>query len=78
MSENNFEFNNEEEAELAQILSLQRSFKAIEEVRARLGSGPSNSHCEECGEAIPEARQKVIAGCKLCIDCQNYAERWKK
>jgi phage/conjugal plasmid C-4 type zinc finger TraR family protein len=78
MSENDFEFNNEEEAELAQILSLQRNFKAIEEIRSRIGSGPSLSHCEECGEEIPKARQEVITGCKLCIDCQQYAERWKR
>jgi phage/conjugal plasmid C-4 type zinc finger TraR family protein len=74
----NVEYNNEEEAEVAQILSIQRNFAAIEEVRKRLGSGPSLSHCDECGEEIPKARQEAIAGCKLCIECQTYAERCKR
>ncbi len=74
----NVEYNNEEEAEIAQILSLQRNFEAINEIRKRIGSGPSLSHCEECGEAIPKARQEAIAGCKFCIDCQTYFERCKK
>ncbi len=30
---------------------------AIKRARAQLPSGPSLTHCEECGEAIPEARQ---------------------
>ena len=33
--------------------------------------GESLTHCAECEEPIPEARQKAIAGVKLCIDCQQ-------
>jgi phage/conjugal plasmid C-4 type zinc finger TraR family protein len=74
----NVEYNNEEEAEIAQILSLQRNFDAINEIRKKIGTGPSLSHCEECGEEIPKARQEAISGCKFCIDCQTYFERCKR
>jgi phage/conjugal plasmid C-4 type zinc finger TraR family protein len=73
-----FESNNEEEAEIAQILALQRNTAAVDAIRAKIGKGPSLSHCEECGEEIPLARQQAITGCKTCIDCQSYAERCKK
>ena len=75
---NSFESNNEEEAEIAQILNLQRNMAAIDAIRAKIGKGPSLSHCEECGEEIPRARQTAIAGCRMCIECQTYSERWKK
>ena len=32
--------------------------------------GESRTHCAECDEPIPEARQRAIPGVKLCIDCQ--------
>jgi phage/conjugal plasmid C-4 type zinc finger TraR family protein len=74
----NFESNNEEEAEIAQILTLQRNTAAVDAIRAKIGKGPSLSHCGECGEEIPKARQLAIAGCKMCIECQEYSERWKR
>lgn len=37
-------------------------------------NAPSAEHCEECGEAIPEARRAAIAGCKSCVDCQQLIE----
>jgi phage/conjugal plasmid C-4 type zinc finger TraR family protein len=74
----NFESNNEEEAEIAQILTLQRNTAAVDAIRAKIGKGPSLSHCEECGESIPLARQQAVAGCKMCIECQGFSERWKK
>ena len=70
-----FESNNEEEAEVAQILALQRNTAAVDAIRAKIGKGPSLSHCEECGEAIPKARQEAISGCRMCIDCQSYLEK---
>ncbi|MEZ6853132.1 TraR/DksA C4-type zinc finger protein [Halodesulfovibrio aestuarii] len=47
---------------------------AIARAQAGRKSGESCTHCEECGEAIPEARRKAIAGCRLCIDCQTEQE----
>ena len=46
----------------------------IEEKRKALYSGESATHCEECGEPIPEKRRKAIA-CRLCITCQTQLEQ---
>jgi phage/conjugal plasmid C-4 type zinc finger TraR family protein len=48
---------------------------AIKRARAQLPSGPSLAHCEECGEAIPEARRQAVPGVRLCISCQAEADR---
>ncbi len=48
---------------------------AIKRARAQLPSGPSLAHCEECGEAIPEARREAVPGVRLCISCQAEADR---
>ena len=37
----------------------------------RLPQGESLTQCAECGEEIPEARQRAIPGVKLCVDCQS-------
>ncbi len=34
----------------------------------------SRSHCADCDEPIPEARQKAVPGVKLCIECQNETD----
>lgn len=34
----------------------------------------SATHCDECGEAIPEARRQAVPGCRTCVDCQGYLE----
>lgn len=44
---------------------------AIKRARSRLGTGPGREDCEECGEAIPEARRKAVPGVRLCIGCQE-------
>lgn len=36
-----------------------------------LPKGESLTHCEECGETIPEPRRKALPGVKLCITCQQ-------
>jgi phage/conjugal plasmid C-4 type zinc finger TraR family protein len=44
----------------------------LERMQARRAPvGESLSECAECGEPIPEARQKALPGVKLCIDCQQ-------
>ena len=40
-------------------------------VRSRLPKGESRRECEECGEAIPEARREAIPGVKYCVACQE-------
>ena len=44
---------------------------AIKRAKAQLPSGPSLSHCEECGEGIPEARQQAVPGVRMCVKCQE-------
>ena len=44
---------------------------AIKLARSRLPVGKSLAHCEECGEAIPEARRKAVPGVRLCVNCQS-------
>lgn len=46
----------------------------VTETRKAIYSGESATHCEECGEPIPEARRKAIA-CKYCLSCQSAMEK---
>lgn len=36
--------------------------------------GVSATHCEECGDEIPEGRRKALPGVKTCAECANLAE----
>ena len=66
---------NLEESDMAQLLSVTASADAVAKIRAAIPKGPSLSHCDECGEDIPLARQQAIAGCRTCIHCQTLSER---
>jgi phage/conjugal plasmid C-4 type zinc finger TraR family protein len=44
---------------------------AVQRARSRLHRGASLTHCEECGDAIPEARRQAVPGVHLCIRCQS-------
>jgi phage/conjugal plasmid C-4 type zinc finger TraR family protein len=48
---------------------------AIERAKSRLPQGPGQSHCAECGGEIPEARRAAIEGVRLCLACQDSADR---
>ena len=48
---------------------------AVDRAKSRLPSGPSLSHCVECGAEIPEARRIAVAGVRLCIQCQEALDR---
>lgn len=48
---------------------------AIKRARAQLPRGPSLTHCEECEAPIPEARREVLPGVRLCVACQEAADR---
>jgi phage/conjugal plasmid C-4 type zinc finger TraR family protein len=69
---------NLEESDMAQLLSVTANADAVARVRAQIPTGPSLSHCEDCGEEIPKARQLAVKGCKMCIECQIYSERLKR
>ena len=43
--------------------------------QAHHNHGGSLSHCEDCGEAIPETRQKAIHCVRLCVACQTILEK---
>jgi phage/conjugal plasmid C-4 type zinc finger TraR family protein len=73
-----FEYNNEEEAEMAQLHSIHMHLNAIEEVRRKMPKGPSLEECEDCGEEIPEARRLAQQGVTRCIYCQGLFERKQK
>lgn len=48
-----------------------------ESMRARQsgrGATESYTHCEDCGEPIPEARRLAMPGCIRCIECQEIHE----
>ena len=48
---------------------------AIQRARSRLPKGPARLRCEDCDEAIPEARRKAMPGVRLCITCQEASDR---
>jgi len=49
--------------------SIDDELKRMRSRRAPVGE--SRTHCAECDEPIPEARQRAVPGVKLCIDCQE-------
>ncbi|WP_300619142.1 DksA/TraR family C4-type zinc finger protein [Dokdonella sp.] len=48
---------------------------AIQRVRSQLPRGASRTHCEECEAPIPEARRQAVPGVRLCVACQDAADR---
>ena len=39
--------------------------------RARMPTGEGETHCAECGDAIPEARRRALPGVRTCVACQS-------
>jgi len=67
-----------EEGEQAQANALIREAQALDSVRQKLAkqrSQPSFSHCDACGEDIPEARRLAVPWVTMCIYCQSKSER---
>jgi phage/conjugal plasmid C-4 type zinc finger TraR family protein len=48
---------------------------AVEIARARLGGGVAATHCDECGEAIPEKRRAALPGARTCVACQSARDK---
>lgn len=48
---------------------------ALQRARSELPQGESLTHCEECGEGIPQARRDAIKGVRLCIACQSERDK---
>lgn len=51
---------------------------ALQQVRSQLHEGESLTHCEDCGEAIPQARRDAVPGVRLCISCQAERDEARK
>lgn len=48
---------------------------AVAAARARMPSGTSLTHCEDCGAPIPAKRQAALPGVRTCITCQAERDR---
>ncbi|KGD73047.1 hypothetical protein HA49_12680 [Tatumella morbirosei] len=48
---------------------------AVARAREHLGRGESAEFCEECGDRIPEARRKALAGVRYCVNCQDKLDK---
>lgn len=44
---------------------------AVQFARARMPSGKSETHCDECGDEIPQARRRALPGATTCVPCQS-------
>jgi phage/conjugal plasmid C-4 type zinc finger TraR family protein len=44
---------------------------AVLRARARTPRGESAEYCDDCGEAIPEARRQALPGVRTCVSCQS-------
>ena len=73
-----WQYNNEEEAEMGQLQAIHLNMNAVAEIQRRLekqATQESLEDCEDCGEAIPLARRTAIKGCTRCVWCQEVAEK---
>ena len=50
---------------------------AIKQARSEMPVGESLTHCEECGNAIPEACREAIVGVRFCVNCQSELDKEK-
>ena len=51
---------------------------AVKQARDLMPKGESLSHCEDCDEPIPVARQKAVPGVRKCISCQEAEDSERK
>ncbi|MNJ32847.1 hypothetical protein D3C77_275230 [compost metagenome] len=62
----------------AQALEQRERDQAIAAALSRARStGPSLTHCEDCGGEIPEAR-RALGGMIRCVPCQSHFERGQR
>ncbi|MFB9159929.1 TraR/DksA family transcriptional regulator [Chromobacterium violaceum] len=63
-------------AQELEALHLEASLAA--QAAASRPLGASLSHCDDCGDPIPEARRLAAPGCTRCMACQDWAEQRKR
>jgi phage/conjugal plasmid C-4 type zinc finger TraR family protein len=44
---------------------------AVLTARARMPAGEGATHCDECGDEIPEGRRRALPGARTCVPCQS-------
>ncbi|MEW4449174.1 DksA/TraR family C4-type zinc finger protein [Qipengyuania sp. JC766] len=44
---------------------------AVTAARRRMGAGVGATHCDDCGEPIPEQRRKALPATRTCVACQS-------
>lgn len=65
-----------DEIDIANDLIANEVSRALSKLRQTASQDPNGAkNCVECGEAIPEARQKL--GFKFCVPCAEESERRK-
>jgi phage/conjugal plasmid C-4 type zinc finger TraR family protein len=78
VADDDFQYNNEEEAEMAQLHAIHIHMNAVKDVQRALEAQaliPSETECIECGDEIPEVRRTAIKGVQRCVHCQELFER---
>lgn len=53
------------------------AFTANSLLFAKHQAGSGCLHCENCGALIPLERRQAMPSARLCVDCQEEAEKWK-
>lgn len=59
----------------ASELEQRQRDEALARQAAKQHAGGSLSHCEDCGDVIPEKRRQAVPGCRRCIHCQQRHEQ---
>ena len=44
---------------------------AVLRARASMAAREGATHCDECGEPIPEGRRRALPGARTCVPCQS-------
>lgn len=81
MADDDFQYNNEEEAEMAQLHAIHIHMNAVKDVQRAMqeqAARPSLAECEDCGDEIPQLRREKIPGVTRCVHCQDVWERFHK
>lgn len=63
-----------DEIDRAQHYQAEHNADALREHWRNQPIGKGLSHCEECGNQIPEKRRQAVPTCRHCIDCQTEIE----
>lgn len=64
-----------DEIDLANDLIASEVSRALSKLRQDASQGMGAKECVECGDSIPEGRQKL--GYKFCVSCAEETERRK-